>query len=342
VKYLLLIALLIGITIAQSHAGEVELRDALATDVRYFLHNNQYEALERLHASLLEPDARTPSGVWKLAVFYNQLAWFAKEDTDPTYWKQLEARAQAWHKAVPDSTAAPIFLAQIYLSRAWIYRGKGWANEVRSEDWKNVREYAGKAYEILKTEQKIRKRDPSWYTAMINVLRLYQSEPQEFEKVLKEGMSIHPDYHEMYFAAAISLQPRWGGSEEAIAALANEAVRRTRDKEGEALYARIYWYMDQVVYKGDLFSESKASWARMRIGFNDLVSKYPDAWNLSAYAYFACRAEDYTTMSEVLTRIGDRLNLDAWGSNGKKTYVACTSKKLDIPPQQKSVERAKT
>jgi hypothetical protein len=81
-----------------------------------------------------------------------------------------------------------------------------------------------------------------------------------------------------------------------VDSLARDAAAATAQKEKKSLYARVYWYLDQVEYRGKIFSLSAAKWADMKDGFDDLTGLYPDLWNLNAYAYFACLAQDYKTM----------------------------------------------
>lgn len=59
----------------------------------------------------------------------------------------------------------------------------------------------------------------------------------------------------------------------------------------------------------------------MRAGFDDMVARYPDPWNLNAYAYFACKAQDFKTMNRILEQIGDRSLYPVWP--GSDTLEEC-------------------
>ncbi len=76
--------------------------------------------------------------------------------------------------------------------------------------------------------------------------------------------------------------------------------------------ARIYWSATQGDFQCDLFSESLARWPRMKSGFDDIVARYPDDWNLNNYAKFACIAHDKQTTRALLKRIGDNVVPEAW------------------------------
>ncbi|PZV16403.1 MAG: hypothetical protein DCF22_05445 [Leptolyngbya sp.] len=48
--------------------------------------------------------------------------------------------------------------------------------------------------------------------------------------------------------------------------------------------------------------ESKVDWKKISQGFEDIVARYPDAWNLANYARFACLAEDKAKSKALLNQ----------------------------------------
>jgi hypothetical protein len=75
-----------------------------------------------------------------------------------------------------------------------------------------------------------------------------------------------------------------------------------------------------------LFVQSAAAWPDMKNGFDDLIAQYPVPWNLNAYAYFACQANDWGTARQVLDKIGVNLDFNAWGDGGESDYNACADR----------------
>jgi len=73
-----------------------------------------------------------------------------------------------------------------------------------------------------------------------------------------------------------------GGSVEKLESFANYAVQKTRSEDGNIAYARIYMH----VYGdyNDIFKDTKVSWRKLKIGFDEMVKKYPDNWNFNYYA----------------------------------------------------------
>ena len=76
--------------------------------------------------------------------------------------------------------------------------------------------------------------------------------------------------------------------------------------------ARIYWFASQPQFDNALWRDSLAAWPRMKDGFEDIVARYPDPWNLNAYANFACLAEDKQKVLELFKRIGTDVVPQAW------------------------------
>ena len=90
------------------------------------------------------------------------------------------------------------------------------------------------------------------------------------------------------------------------------ATAKTLQWEGVGMYARIYWYASQAQFDDDLFGKSMVDWPKMKAGFEDVISRYPDSWNINNYAKFACLAKDKNKTSELFKRIGDTVVIQAW------------------------------
>lgn len=170
--------------------------------------------------------------------------------------------------------------------------------------------------------------DPQWHIMRIMSLMLYHDHPDDISRAIAEGIRQHPNYPALYFQAAFASQEQWGGSMSMIEDIAQTAVRNTRAADGKSMYARIYWFLySRPSMHAHVFEDSLMRWETMREGFEDLAGRYPDPWNLNAYAYFACRAGDRAAFESALTRIGERIDYAAWdyGTPGKGVYDACVN-----------------
>lgn len=306
---------------------EATARASVATEAMQYLRRADYQNLEVLYEKLKKPDQRTPSGIWKLAIFYNQLRDFSQRKRDPVYWNTMQLLAQDWQKKFPQSVPARIFQVYLYWNRVIAYRGVAAYSTLNAADKEEVASNSAEALKVLAymKANAASAKDPEWYRAMLNVLPYSkQYSAAELDRVLAEGMQLYPNYHEMYFAAGFFSLSNWSGNPNAVEKMAKRAKLAPGNKEKRSMYARIYWYLNQVAYQGKIFELSHVDWAEMSLSFSDLVALYPDPWNLNAYAYFACQAQDYATMKRVLKQIDKQLIFIVWGEKGYVNYDECT------------------
>jgi len=312
------LALVLGACLlGRPHAAtEMEDRASIPGEVkRAFLLENfsQLEEWSRLYRTT---KSRTASGLWKLTLFYGGIAQATYEATQTpdreAAYQQLEAKLRKWADAYPNSPTAHIIRSDVLLDHAWDIRGGGYASTVPSEAWAPFRQYVAMARENLEAHKAVAAIDPRWYETMLTVARAESWDSARFDKLLNEALDREPLFYQTYFIALEYLLPKWHGSLGKIEAFARAAVNRTSKQEGRSMYARIYWYASQTQFQNDLFTDSLAVWPRMRSGFDDVIARYPDAWNLNNFAKFACLAKDKDKTRELLKRIGTDVVPQAW------------------------------
>ncbi|OEZ99734.1 tetratricopeptide repeat protein [Duganella sp. HH101] len=306
---------------------ELKARNALIAEVQGYLNKNDYKSLEALRKRLLDPQQRTGSGVWKLAIFYNQLRWRPQATRDMDYWTRIENEAKAWEKQFPKSSAARIYHTYVLLARGTAFRGTANYKDVPKADIERMLSATREAMGIINTLEKpmLKERDPEFYKALLQVLPY--TDHYSFLGVMNtvaDARKEFPNYHETYFTAAFFSTEMWASAPDAVDDIARSAMS-VRTGDSEAMYARVYWYMSQMAYDDKLFENSLADWSEMKTSFDTLVDRYPDPWNLNAYAYFACQAGDYATMAGLLNRIGERRVYTSWGKRGARAYDDCAA-----------------
>jgi hypothetical protein len=235
------------------------------------------------------------------------------------YWVPLESKLAQWAARFPQSALAVDSQSLAYIQHGWSWRGGGYSRTVPSEGFKKLDEYTRRAYDVLMSREKVGRHDPYWYVEMLDIARLQGWPNKPYMALVREATQAFPLNHDIYYAVAYRLEPRWGGSAEAIASLAEFAVNQTRQSEGESMYARIYWVVDPQL-DADL-SGPRVNWKRIRAGFDDVVQRFPDAWNLNNYARIACEAGDFETAHRVLLRIKTDVVQTAWPD--RPTYIRC-------------------
>jgi hypothetical protein len=304
-----------ALTVAQpAAAGELEERRAILTRAGEAFRTGDFATLESLAQEYRTARSRTPSGIWKLTVLYGAI-----EDEIPSHkerderrFEAVEAKIQGWTRAYPRSPAPHIAYSQALIGHGWHFRGAKAARHVPGEAWAPFRRYVEQARENLERHKTVASVDPWWYQTMVRIARAQGWKRARFDALLDEAFRREPLFYQTYFEAFSYLLPKWGGDRGAIEDFANRAVARTQAEEGMGMYARIYWFASQREFDTDLFRSSKAMWPKMRAGFEDVISRYPDAWNLNHYAKFACLAGDRATAGTLLARLPGEPIASAW------------------------------
>ena len=301
-------------------ATEMEERAEIQAAAEQGFRSDDFETLEKTSSAYRKKRTRTASGLWKLTIFYagvekamTVFPWEQETDFD-----SLEKKTRAWVAKYPESPAAHIAHSMVLVKRAWHHRGSGDASSVTPEGWIEFHKYVGAARTYLEKHKDIASGDPRWYEQMLLIARAENWPRAEFDKLLDEALDREPVFYQTYFSALQYLLPKWHGGVEEIEDFARYAVDKSSRLEGQGMYARIYWYASQTEFENDLFNNSLVEWPRMKAGFEDVVSRYPDAWNLNNYARFACLARDKATTAELMRRIGSSVVSEAWNSKALK------------------------
>jgi hypothetical protein len=303
-----------------------------------FLTEN-FAELESVSAGYRRDRSRTPSGLWKLGLWHGgidqAIDMYAELPGSQNNFRRLEQIAERWLKSYPDSPGAVLTLSRIHIAHGWKIRGGKYASEVSKSAWKPFHTYIKLARQNLEERKASAAVDPAWYAQMLTIARAQSWERAEFDRLLDEALDREPQFYPNYFMALEYLLPKWGGSDVEIDLFAREAVRRTSKIEGKGMYARIYWFASQTEFDRDLFGKSKVEWPLMKAGFEDIIARYPDAWNLNNFAKFACLAKDQSKTRMLLRKIGEKRVPQAWDSPGLwETCAAFALKALPNPVPQ--------
>ncbi|MES2925890.1 MAG: hypothetical protein V4843_03695 [Pseudomonadota bacterium] len=320
-----------------AYAGDAEERSEIAVLFIRSYSSGDYVKLDAWYNKALREDARLPSGVYRANRMVRSIASgfggasplppCAKEPcprVNDAFWTEHQERAQAWLRQNPQSALAAMTLATAYSKQAWAYRGGGYANTVRNEDMKKFQELNHQSLRALFASAENGRKDPNWWSELLTYALYAQVSRQDYAKLIQDAIAAFPKNHDIYFTISQSLLPQWGGSYKAIAELATQAVENTKAEQGQAFYARIYWNAyDGLNHEGAaVFTRPEVDWPRIRAGFEDLVKRYPDNYNLNSYARLACvAAQDKKTTADVLQRIGQNVVPDAW--DGRNEYARC-------------------
>jgi hypothetical protein len=272
--------------------------------------NGDFAALEAM-AGEFDETARTPSGLWKRALMYGGIviATEALGIRDDTAWAGIAARIDAWQAAFPQSPTVRLVRAEAAITRAWAFRGTCYARCVDAADWAPFHAHIEQARELLERDKAVAAGDAHWYQLMAVVATTQDWPEDRYAAFEAEALDKAAGYYDAAFSLGGPHQPKWGGSAEAVEAYAQRLVERTKAKEGEGMYARLYWSL----IGPESFDNYAIDWARMKRAMDDVLARYPDPWNLNHFAAIACRADRPEIYRELLPRI-DTVVPVAWQS----------------------------
>ena len=316
-------ALLLAWVGAHAVAGEVEARARIKAEVQAAFEAGRYGELEERWKAALAQSSRTPSGLFVAAAIRDALVVPPSGESQvpgrDDYWMPRERRLDEWAARYPQSSLVAVVQARTLLDHGWSWRGDGFARSVSPEGFKKLALYSQRSYDALMAREAVGRKDPYWYVQLLTLARAQGWDNDRRAALFQEATQAFPLNYNIYFAISTQLTPRWGGSPEAIASLAAFAVEKTRKVEGESMYARVYWnvadWLDTDLGGPDV------NWKRIRAGFEDILKRYPDSWNLNYYARFACDARDMPTTRRLLLRIKGDVEPAAWRE--RTNYLRC-------------------
>ena len=285
-----------------------------------------FSELERLYAVYGKPGVRSElTGHSRLDHFWIGIGEVNNSNLRVTddYYQQLDALTEQWAREHPQSVLPQLLFAQTLSAHAWAYRGTGYANTVSPAAWAGFQKYLELAAAQLQRSEPLAAKDSSWNEIMMEVGRGLSWDRSRLMAVFENGIAKNPDDDELYFKMQTALLPKWGGDLQAVDGLIELAVKNTREKRGMEMYSRLYAAVSYMEVKQALFTGTRASWTRMKAGFEDLLGHYPHVDNRNMYAYFACMAVDRPTLQAQLELIGDKFVPIFWGDNAERTYETC-------------------
>jgi hypothetical protein len=303
---------------------EDEAFSAIPQEAAATYRTGDFTRLEKELMEYVNRQSRTASGLW-VGGFYTDGIEAAMLDPRPqtaAQWDALEPRTLERTQQHPRSALARLLHAKVLIARAWAIRGPGYASTVPESAWEPFHEGLRRAEKYLVKEKQVAGTLPEYYVERIGIARGLGQSRSEIDALLEASDRVQPGYYPAYFSVLQYLLPKWHGDAEQVEAFARAAVERTRETEGDSMYARIYWVASQSQYGSSLFYTSAAQWALMRSGFEDVVKRYPDAWNYQNYAHFACEAGDDRTLEKLLSHhVQAPILPDAW--IGEASYEEC-------------------
>lgn len=285
-----------------------------------------FAELERLYAIYGKAGVRSPlTGTPRVQHFWMGVGKVASSSLYVTqeYYAQMDAMTRKWATDHPQSVLAQLLYADSLISHAWFFRGTGYANTVSPASWEGFHKYLDLALEHLRRNKALAASDSSWNHFMLTVGRGLGWDIDPLMAVFENGIAKNPDDDDLYFKMQTSLLPKWGGDLDMVDRFIASATQSTRAERGMEMYARLYAGLSYAEVKQSLFSATRASWPKMKAGFEDRLSRYPHSDHRNMYAYFACMAKDKQALQEQLKLMGDAFERIFWGDTPERSFEEC-------------------
>jgi hypothetical protein len=299
---------------------ELELRQGIIDQVEKLFRDREYVKIDDLARKLRVSKDSYPNGKWQLSTLYVALESTDDESSEAA-WTENISRHKEYVKQRPDSITARVSLADVLVNYAWKARGNGYARTVTKDGWNLMKERLAESNKILIEAKELKEKCPEWYLVLQDVALGQGWERGKYDALVQEALQYEPSLATYHFAKTDYLLPRWHGVEGEYEEYSMQVADNVGGDEGDLLYARIVWYIEDMHFISNIFDETKLSWQRTKKGFEILLKKYPDSlWVASKYCYLAGLAHDGALQKFLYSNyIKDQVVLDVWES--KERFV---------------------
>jgi hypothetical protein len=139
-------------------------------------------------------------------------------------WTEPQGWLEDWARERPTSAAMHLVRGIQYTKWAWVARGSGW----RPKDYGSFIDRLSMADEQFEAAAAAAGKDPTPWAWMVQTAKGLQLGEEEVRRRLGEATRRWPGHTAAYVLAVDALSPKWGGSAEAMLAVAREAMARAK------------------------------------------------------------------------------------------------------------------
>lgn len=279
------------------------------------------EGLEQAIAPLRNPAARTPAGLWRISMIYPAVRWMNDADFAYANKKFADWKARGGGAIAPTVYRATILERDV--DRLYEAALPDADPAMLAAEFQRRSELLDRYLEDNKATGSA---DPVWFEVALRARSRDCTDEARAAQLLDEASRRFPGYYQHYEAAmqrALACSSEREEAEAAIARIADIAVERSRDVDGQSMYARVYWAASRMLGVPDPKSIG-IDWDRMRIGIRDLMQRYPDAWNTNNLAKLACAAKDDELARDLLAKSLELPVLQVWDT--EDVFKQCWSR----------------
>lgn len=293
-------------TAYDGEAGEKKVKGLIATvfvEDAFKESNPKFEKLDSTIKMLSNQDCKLLDGQPTLNFIVNGFKEAYKR-INPTL---VLPKIHMLQKAHPEAAYPFLAEATYWIDYAWVARGGGFASSVTEENWKLFYARMKNAQTVLIRNKVVGSTMPAWYEYMVKIQMMLDDSQEEQDKIFFEGVERYKNFLPLYISKRNALEPKWGGSWEAIDKFINWSVNNTKDTQGLRMYALLYFGVhDNMLADLNFWKETLVKWPKFKQGLEDLTRLAPKSqYNLNIYASMACEANDKKTYLKVRSKISE-------------------------------------
>lgn len=281
-----------GIRMPPIESGD-DLREAEALDeVAPRMMNGDFAWLEQRAEKFRKGGELTPTGTWKLGIFYSKFRTMATPDLT-VEGSAVGKQFKVWRKAYPNSPTPIIAEARFRHQHAFhVVASERGTKDIRK---RQIAEQTLKqaASELAATEA-IAARDPEWYVVGIDLLTVLRASPDDIAVMLTSVLERHPTYGGAYASAALYLQVAEMLGDSRLNDRAMDLLQRVLDKSPERRAVLMRHLVLALVDHADWWEIQglRDEWAGIRSELAASIGRYPSDWAQNKAALLACVMED--------------------------------------------------
>lgn len=302
--------------------NHVRPADVVSDDVNKLFEEKNYKKLDELAFQYEKEKTLTFDSNSALMAFYRGIAQSFSNcspvNKTEDEWLAHQKSISDWIKSSPNSTAAKLALALFTIDYGWHGRGNGYASTVNDKAMSLFKSRMSLARDQLDQLADLCKKNPAWYSGMLDLALAQGREPDEFDALYKKAVQLDPYYLNFHYASASFHSKFWYGTDNKMRNSIEKSVELTKNRLGQSMYARLHWTQSK---SPEMFKTGGVNWTRMKTGFDDALKIYPDNRTRNSYAMFACMADDAKNLKKQLDLLGDRVNQQIW--TDKNFYLYC-------------------
>jgi tetratricopeptide (TPR) repeat protein len=155
----------------------------------------------------------------------------------------FEDKLNAWVTTDKSDPVPLIIRAQFHYDMGWFKRGRRFASETSASQMDDFGKYMVKALADANAVINLADANPYGFYLKLQILRGYGL-TEGLDRAFEEAIAKHPAYYPLYDVALSMLQPKWGGSPEAMRNFVNRyATGAPEDSPFKLLYLSLYRYL---------------------------------------------------------------------------------------------------